>query len=71
MTSSGQPITQDNIPAAVSRNPATGEVLARYPFQSAGRGRGAAGGGGWRVPSQWRKQPVPPSVPASLPSSRT
>lgn len=32
--SAAQPAPQDNIPAAVSRNPATGEVLARYPFQS-------------------------------------
>ena len=30
-----QPVPQDNVPSAVSRNPATGEVFARYPFQTA------------------------------------
>ena len=30
-----QPVDQDNRPGAVSRNPATGEVIARYPFQTA------------------------------------
>ncbi len=30
-----EPIDRDNRPGAVSRNPATGEVIARYPFQRA------------------------------------
>lgn len=29
-----QPVAQDNAPGAVSRNPATGEVFARYPFDN-------------------------------------
>ena len=29
-----QPVAQDNAPGAVSRNPATGEVFARYPFDT-------------------------------------
>ena len=54
---SAQPIAQDNIPAAVSRNPATGEVLARYPFQSATEVETllAAADAAYR---QWRTQPV-------------
>ena len=33
--SNAQPVHQDNAPGAVSRDPATGEVFARYPFQTA------------------------------------
>ena len=54
---SAQPITQDNIAAAVSRNPATGEILARYPFQTATEVEAllAAANGAYR---RWRALPV-------------
>jgi succinate-semialdehyde dehydrogenase len=54
---SAPPILQDNIPAAVSRNPATGEILARYPFQSHVEVEAllTAADGAYR---RWRTRPV-------------
>ena len=50
-------IPQDNIPAAVSRNPATGAILARYPFQSHVEVEAllTAADGAYR---RWRTQPI-------------
>ena len=55
--SSAQPTPPDNTTAAVSRNPATGEVFARYPFQGPAEVEAnlAAAEAAYRT---WRETPV-------------
>ena len=52
-----QPVPQDSAPGAVSRDPATGEIFARYPFQTPAEVEAtlAATHAGFL---QWRARPV-------------